>query len=291
MFINGQPDVFSFAYRADASVAFPIPPATPGFEGRLHPNWLVAAQILWYPNPAWTSPRFNVYRADGPTGPFIKLTGIPVSGNTYSDDKTRQASKYARDYYYVEAIVDGRVVGVTKVFTHEKELSEWHYLRKKEINRREWLMLRRFMGVDTAVFKRIPSTKYGYRCTRCWDPVNKVILDDHCPVCYGTSYLGGYYPAIKTSFQYDTISEQDALGPEGHYEPAHTSAWTIAWPQVDKNDLILHIPERRLYRVDGVQSTALQTVTVRQICAISHLPFSCVEYKLLERDDLLSEDV
>jgi hypothetical protein len=261
----------------------------PGFTGRLFPSWFSATSLVWYPDPTWVSPRYDVYRSESPEGPWVKLTNVAIPDTQYSDATTKLASKYQHDYYVVQVWQGGVSRGFSAPITHENVLSPWHFKRKQEINRREWIILSRFNGVESIVLKRVQHGKYGYRCSRCWDDVRKLILDDFCPVCYGTTWQGGYYKGIRTLLNYDSVVEADAPTDEGRVEPATLQAWTIAYPNLSANDLVIHVPDRRVYRVDVVQNTVLQTVTVRQICRLVQLPPTCVEYLLLEREGVVEQ--
>jgi hypothetical protein len=263
----------------------------PGFTGKLFPSWFSSANLIWFPDPAWPSPVFDVYRSESPEGPFVKLNATPLSDPSYRDETTLLASKYQHDYYVIQAWQGDVSLGYSAPITHENVLSPWHYLRKKEINRREWILLSRYNGVRSLVLKKVQHGKYGYRCSRCWDAVRRMSVDDFCPVCFGTTYQGGYYRGIDTLLNYDSVTEADSPTDEGRTEPATLQAWTVAYPNINANDLIIHIPERRVYRVERVQNTVLQTVTVRQLLVMVQLPPSCVEYLLLEREGVIDQGV
>lgn len=72
-------------------------------------------------------------------------------------------------------------------------------------------------------------------------------------------------------------------------EPADTTAWTIAYPEINVNDLILRLDDFRVFRVQGVQNTSLRSFTIRQMVRMSHLPMTNIEYKLFEREGILNE--
>lgn len=259
----------------------------PKFRGTMYPFWFQNARITWYPNPAWENPRYNIYRSESPEGPWTKLNATPFTSTVYNDFGTNQMTKYAHDLYVVEVIQHGQVLGRSSIIKNEKLLPTWHNLRAVEINRREWLMLTRFMGIPCLVMKHVNYGKYQFRCKNCWDPVNLVVRDDYCTECYGTSYEMGYYPGIRTYFQFTEPNKQDVVTEEGRMEPSDTQAWTIAYPELDVNDLILRLDDYRVFRIDNVQNTSLMSVTIRQVVGVTHLPPNTVEYKLFEREGVL----
>lgn len=259
------------------------------FTGSMFPFWFDKCRITWFPDPAWRSPVFNVYRSGSNEGPWSKLTPIPTSETVFNDFNTQIASKYAHDLYKVEVIERGVSLGFSNIIKNEREMSTWHQLRAEEINRREWLMLSRFIGVDTIVLKHVSYGKYNFRCSDCWDAVNKVVRKDYCTTCYGTSYEKGYYAGIHTKFQYVEPNKEDVVTEEGRMEPANTTAWTIAYPELDINDLLIRTDDFRIFRIDSVQNTSLVTQTVRQMVNLTHIPYTAVEYELLKREGVLPE--
>lgn len=262
----------------------------PKFKGKLYPYWFDKCRLTWFPDPSWRSPLYNVYRSESFEGPWTKLTAAPISATVFNDFTTKQATKYSHDLYVIEVIEHGRVIGKSEVIKNEKNISEWHQLRAIEINRREWLMLTRFMGVPCLILKHVGYGKYQFRCTECWDSVNKIIRKDFCTTCYGTSYEKGYYSGIHTYIQFVEPNKEDVVTEEGRMEPANTTAWTIAYPEVDVNDLVLRLDDYRIFRVDSIQNTSLVTVTVRQMLNLTHVPVTSVEYELFKREGILSND-
>lgn len=265
-------------------------PVLEGFIGKMYPFWYENCRITWFPRTSWINPQYNIYRSESPEGEFIKLNAAPIEGNTYNDFTTNMATKYGHDVYYVEVISNGNIVGRSELIKNERRLEHWHYLRAVEINRREWLLLNRFTGMRCLLLKHVKYGKYNYRCPECWDDVNKLIRKEKCLTCYGTSYQGGYYQGISTMFQFDNEpNKEQILAQEGVMEPADTTAWTIAYPEIDVNDLILRLDDFRVFRVQSVQNTSLRSFTIRQMVRVSHLPMTNIEYKLFEREGILNE--
>lgn len=279
-----QPSYFSYSNNR---AGYGNVPVLTKFKGKMYPFWFSNCRLVWFPDPAWRNPLYHVYRTESPEGEFTRLTAIPISGTTYNDFTTQQSSKYANDLYAIEVIENDHVIGRSELISNGKQLGTWHQLRATEINRREWLMLSRFMGVDCILLKHVRYGKYQMRCHECWDAVNSIIRDDYCTTCYGTSYEKGYYDGIATKFQFVEHNKTDVLIEEGRMEEASVTAWTIAYPEVDVNDLVLRLCDFRVYRVDTVQNTTLLTATVRQLINLSQLPVTSVEYELFKREGVL----
>lgn len=141
-----------------------------------------------------------MYRSLTATGEMRKLTAQPTSLTRFLDTETNISSKYANDFYLVEVILNGKVVGTSEPVACSTRLPGWHQLRQQEINRREWILLRRFTGQKSLLLKNVKYGQYETRCPECWDDTNKIVTKDNCITCYGTSYRKGYYEGIPTYF-------------------------------------------------------------------------------------------
>lgn len=64
------------------------------------------------------------------------------------------------------------------------------YLMVREIERRETLRLRQQAGTSGYLLKR---RLFGTACT-CRDTMTNEVRDSSCPDCYGTGFVGGYFP-------------------------------------------------------------------------------------------------
>jgi hypothetical protein len=155
--------------------------------------------------------------------------------------------------------------------------SGWVELRAKEIQRREMILLSKFTGVKSLIFRR---KHYGKRCSNCWDFASERVTKDHCQVCLGTSFEGGYFTGFETLIQYDVTNNTSAFNYKGRDEKNTINGWTISVPIVDTFDLVLRVPDMSLYRVDYGQVTELQTQTVRQVLQLTELPKDSIEFKL-----------
>lgn len=198
------------------------------------------------------------------TGEMRLLTAQPTSLTTFVDLETNVSSKYANDYYLVEVILNGVVVGTSEPMACSTKLSGWHALRRQEINRREWILLKRFTGQQTLLLKNVKYGQYESRCPECWDTVNKIVTKDNCQTCYGTSYRGGYYKGIPTYFQYDNYNKVKQLRQDGQYEPSDLSCWGIRVPVVDMDDLLIRTTDMTIYRAAAQLDTELLSNPVRQ---------------------------
>lgn len=254
--------------------------ASENFDVVFHPKWYSEIGLEWEVPTDWGNVTFNIYSSPNETGPFTQLNTTPFVNPFYFDNEARSFSKYNNTYYKIEAVFpSGQTVQSPALTTNNKN-SSWVSLRRIEISRREWLLLRKFVGVETYLFKRKSG---GTRCSSCWNPDSHRVMNDKCPVCYGTSWEGGYWDPIRTLYQYDQTPNDAVLEYRGNIEPSQIQAWTIDIPTVHDLDVVVRYPDFRIYRIERVAPTELQTVTVRQMMVLSELSKESVEFNLLEK--------
>ena len=236
--------------------------------------------IEWSIPADWGVSHFNVYKAQTEYGPWTKVNLTPINGNFFKDSTTEEYSKYNNDYYIVEAVLDAGYIYQSAPTTWQNKRSNWVELRSTEIQRRETLLLTKFVGVQSFVFRR---RTFGKRCPNCWDPRIEKVIKDHCAVCIGTSFEGGYFPGYETLLQYDPTPNNAAFSYQGRIEPNTIPAWTTSFPQLNVFDIVLRVPDWKIYRIESMTSTELQTVTVRQILNLNELDKESIEFVLAQQ--------
>jgi hypothetical protein len=248
---------------------------------KVYPLFYKKIVIEWSVPSMWGNCTFNVYRTDVDDGPWIKINTTPLSSTNFLEDiQTQDFSKFHKSYYRVEARLpapDNRYIK-SPITTWENTRTNLMEIRAREITRRETILLDKFTGIDTLIFRR---KYFGERCPRCWNPDIEKVMQDHCPTCLGTSFVGGYFPGILSKVCYEISPNNTALTYLGKMETNATSGWTISYPQVMTLDLILRIPDYRLFRIEAVNSTELQTVQVRQLFQLIELNKNSVEMNLI----------
>ena len=236
--------------------------------------------IEWTIPLEWGQCGYKVYRSETEEGPWLELTNSAISYPFFKDTYFPEISKFNECYYLVECkLPDNRTLKSVPT-SWENKNSPWVKLRLKEIQRRELILLNKFVGVDTIYFRR---KRFGQRCSNCWDSTTEHVIKDHCNVCYGTSFEGGYYGGYNVKLQYEPTPISIEFGYQGKSEHNSIPAWTISIPAIESLDLVFRVPDRRLYRVGNKQTTELQTVPVRQILQLVELGKSSIEYNLINK--------
>lgn len=254
----------------------------PNFVVTIYPIWFKEVTISWTVPSDWGHCTFNVYRSKSDTEEFVKLNTTPIDSPMFLDTESRMWSKYDHDFYIVEAILHdkGGALLRSKPYSWERQQRRWVELRSIEIQRRFWLMLRKFMGVETYVFKR---RTYGSRCDTCWDYKNFKVTDDRCPECFGTGWKGGYFPPYLTRMQFDATPNNKELSVTGRNEPSVIVGVTIAFPSLDDWDVLYREKDGKFYRVDKILTTELLTSVVSQRAQLVELPKNYIENSLVNR--------
>lgn len=271
----------SFFYKGGALATI----ENPKIDVDVLPHWFESADLTWTIPSDWGNCSFNIYKSDSETGAYEKLNSTPIIGLFFVDTSHRKFSKYHESYFIVEVILHDKNNALLRSVptTWQRQQSRWVELRSIEIQRRFWLMLRKFMGVEAYVFKR---KTFGMRCATCWDHRNLKVTNDRCPECLGTGWSGGYMTPYKTLIQFDATPNATNLTELGRSEPNTIQGVTISFPNLDEWDIVFRQKDRRMYRIDAVANTELMTKGVSQRMQLVELPKNYVEYQLSESYNL-----
>ena len=238
--------------------------------------------VEWTIPASWGACEFNVYKSEFSLGPFKKINPTLLSSSTdhFVDTDTTDVSKFRSSFYVIEVKLPSGAYVKSTHFGLENVRSNWVNIRAKEVIRRESLLLRKFVGVPSLIFRK---KVFGMRCPECWDWHSEKVTQDHCKVCLGTGFKDGYFKGIPSLLQYEASPNQSVMATPGIVEPQTIPAWTINYPEIDTFDLVARLPDWKIYRVDTVQTTELQTVRVRQILNLTELNKHSVEYELIKQ--------
>lgn len=245
---------------------------------KVYPLFMKQVVIEWAIPPSWGNCSFNIYKSQYELSDFHKVNTTPITNtNIYSDSTTRDSSKFRDHQYIVECrLPTGQYIKSPEV-TWENTRSNWVQIRAKEIARRENMLLNRYVGVDSMIFRR---KVFGKRCPSCWNATIEKVTTDSCSICLGTSFEGGYFTGYRTKLQYEPTSNPSEYGPQGVVESNTVPAWTTSVPNIHTFDLVLRIPDMKMYRVASVQTTELQAIVVRQLVQLTELSKGDIETEL-----------
>ena len=252
----------------------------------IYPYWYKQITIEWSIPSGWGACKFHIYRSEIENGNYIQLTptALDPSIKFFKDMDAQDVSKFNRSWYIVEALLpNGKRIQSNPSTWGGKRLP-FVEIRAQEIQRREWLLLNKFTGIESYILRR---KTYGMRCSNCWNYDLQKVVKDQCAVCMGTSFEGGYFPAIKTLVQYDPNPNDVELTYFGKWESNELMAWTIAFPEMRARDLIYRVPDAALFHITDWANTELQTVTIRQLLKLTQLDKDSPEYHAVLQNKLI----
>lgn len=228
----------------------------------------------------WGNCTINVYKSETEEGTYTRLNLTPLVSPYFDDLTTKVYSVFNKCFYKAEiTLPDGGIVQ-SNPQTWDTTPNDWVALRKNEIQRREWLLLRKFVGLKTYVFRR---KTYGKRCGVCWNYKLEKVMKDDCANCAGTSFDGGYFDPYETLLQYEPTPSSPTWEYFGKMETNTIPAWTISVPQINGGDLVYREPDNAVYQVLAIATTELQGSVVRQILQLRQLERQAPEYVLISR--------
>lgn len=248
----------------------------------VYPHWYLHSLVEWKIPDDWGNCKFNVYAGQTQDGSFTKLTSSPIDNYALSDNTNHDFRKLNNNWYIVEAILldrGGKAVRSLPTTVRVVQ-SDWVALRATEIQRRAYLLLSRFNGVQSYVFKK---RYYGLRCPECWNYKANTTTKDRCHTCLGTGFDKGYFDAKPLFINYGTTPNDVEKSYSGLLQPNQIDAWTISFPEIRADDIIVRTGDWAMYIVDRVQNTELQTNPVRQSLLLNQLSRADIEYELLSR--------
>lgn len=156
---------------------------------------------------------FNFYVDFGRSGTneWETLNEQPVVNDcVYMDVCQRYFDQLADFYYRVRLTLPNEIdpqTGTCKVYQSQPQQangvwSKRDWLLAREIARKEYLLQRKRTNM-TAVGHILKRMRYGTPCNDCKDHDTGEVINAECPVCYGTGFIGGYFPAHKFTVTMD----------------------------------------------------------------------------------------
>lgn len=151
-------------------------------------------------------------------------------------------------------------------------------LLKRKILHDQAVGYRSLNGIPLIVLKR---RRWGDRCPECYDPVTKESTLEHCPVCYGTAFLGGYWTPVLIRGRREAAAVESNVTAHGDNDVKYNDFNVLDYPLIEYKDVIVDLVRNDRYQVQRVHGTELKSVTVHQKVSASMLGRNSIEYKLL----------
>jgi|ERR1700757_28509 len=247
---------------------------------RLYPRWFQQVSLDWTIPSDWGNCTFHVYSSQGDDSDLQRLTSQALTSPRFTNIQSRETSRNRSENYIVEAILaNGQKFRSFETTWLNKRRTKIEIMAS-EIQRREYMLLTKFTGVKSYLFK---AKYFGVRCPRCWNAVQEKVMEDKCPVCYGTSWEGGYFNPVPVFLQYEPSTQDKVATYFGNLEANQIGAWTISVPCIDPKDVIIRSGDWNVYSVIRNNPTELQTTPVRQMLTLTQLSRNDIENQLMDR--------
>lgn len=234
---------------------------------------------------------FSVQRSGSTNGPWETLQeGVQNSFN-YIDDLTVQphlpddgkAHLYSlqREIYYKVQVIppSGCANGaVSDPHGLETELDPVQRGLRRRLRYDEQILFKRHNGVRLAILKR---RFWGVRCTECYDPTTRATTKEYCSICYGTSFVGGYWDPVVVWGRINTPKNVQAQTTERNKKEAAPHVITLLdVPLLQDKDLIIETATNLRHEVRNQRQTELRRRAVHQQVTTSLLAHDAVEYTI-----------
>lgn len=251
-------------------------PVAPDFIEVYHLKHDNLIAVKWRRNPENDIIGYNVFSAPTANGPWIKRNKALITSLQFLDQCTEKNVNVSH-YYIVQAVNAHMIQGDLSLPKRmQVELNRASHLREpvREIRRRnDWLIKTR--GEEIDLYQR----KYtGEKCP-CTSP-EKPDGKGGCPICYGTSFIGGYYDPQRIWVSLEQQPVKLAIDKYGLTVDDKPKGWTIHEPQLHDRDVFVGDDNLR-YEIINIKITQGQgREIIRQTFDLIRLDPSNIIYAL-----------
>ncbi len=236
-----------------------------------------------------------IARAQSPDGPWEAIAdglrnaynflddqfNLPPAAPTSNGREPTDLFSLARNIYY--QIIVTPPSGAANAFSSpptpvEPGLDRRTRLLKRKILHDQAVGYRNLNGIPLIVLKR---RRWGDRCSKCYDPVNKESTLEHCLECFGTSFVGGYWAPTLIRGRREAAAVETQITAHGDSDVKLDDFNVLDYPLVEFKDIVVDLVRNDRYQVQRVHRTELKSVTVHQKITASLLGRNSVEYKIL----------
>ena len=232
---------------------------------------------------------FFVERSESPEGSWLTLNELGITGSFGFVDRTVNREALDRNLYYRIKTIDktnGAIEASDPISVYESRgTSIGRYIAKQET-----LLLRRFNGTRVTIHIR---KTFGERCDKCYDKVRGKSISDGCPVCYGTTFKGGYFKPIEMYMNFNPRQKMQDKNPLQRNDNLDVTAWASNYPILTPEDLIIETERNNFrYLIKTVDPTENGGCTVKQTLNLVRVHASAPQFLIPQAQHIPSfEDV
>lgn len=204
-------------------------------------------------------------------GPWETLDDDVSDQCYYVDSRRRNWNKHMNEHYRLRLTVPGTTenyvsqpiaAGIVTAYPFSSEASNAIKQIETAIEQ---------SGVTGVLLKR---KVFGQRCPACTDFHTDQTVNEHCPLCFGTGILGGFYPGISMSLVKDKIETTEQPTQLGYSQTEVVTARCIAYPWIKVGDIWCEDHTNTRYRI----TTRTPSATYKTTDLVYSLKMSRLEY-------------
>lgn len=228
---------------------------------------------------------FEVWRGESPSE-LIKVSSDPIPAGARPEfiDTTAKLKMAGKFYYY--QVIAKEMVGGIAVQEFQSKLETWDgdqdYVSQYIIDE-HLFAYEHVHGVPVFIY---PKKKEGDRCTNCWDKVLKRVTISKCQTCYGTGFMGGYYPPMPAWVDINPDPANAQVMEFGVREPSQTDIAFTNFPILQLGDVILELDAFMFWRVVAVRSSEKNRTITLQFARVDQVNRSDIENQLIVDHEL-----
>ena len=132
------------------------------------------------------------------------------------------------------------------------------WLISRDIIRREYLVQRKRHNITSGGYL-LKRRRWGTPCPLCLDyDTGGTTQSQSCTTCFGTGFVGGYFPAIDYRFTFEALPQRRIERNEqvGQVNPIVKQARGVCYPHVDSHDIYARTDTGERYVIQNVSNLA-----------------------------------
>ena len=229
---------------------------------------------------------FSVYRGESPSD-LQKISDLPIPASAVSEFIDTSAKlKIAEKNYYYQVIAEEMLGGIA-VNRFESPLVDLQVgsqdLVAQYIIDEHNFAFEHVHGIPVFIYKKKTE---GSRCTDCWDKVLKRCTNSSCLTCFGTGFVGGYYPPIAAWADIGPTNNDGTIMEFGIREN-NNARWTFTnYPLLQLGDIILDLGSFFYWRVNSVNFSFKNNCITLQFPVVAGVNRSDIEQQLPKDEEL-----
>lgn len=219
-----------------------------------------------------------VQRSEAEFGPYVDISPALVDKTHFRDITAKgYTSFFSRNYYRLRVVK--RATSDTAYYPEMggARLEARPDLAALEMARHTNLRLRESEGREVWIYQR---KRAGQRCTTCFDRATQRSTRADCPVCFGTTWVGGYHSPIRTYAQVLAPQEMLQHTSNGPVETKNSLGKFGNYPELFEGDVVVEAENIRWKVGSPITKIQKSRALIRQQAPLAAIPVTDIEYAL-----------